>query len=156
MSYEDVPEYSAFDMAKAQAREEYSKLSLLELAKKFKELKAKKEEADAELSLITAAFDVIRMESIPNKMEADGIESIKLEGIGRLGLTADMFLSVKGGKKTDLYDWLLINGFGELIQDSVNASTLKAFVKEQIKKGKPVPTDCLTITPFQRASITKV
>lgn len=147
---------SAHDLTKMKARERFSKLTLMELAKEFKRLKQTKEFMEAELSGITAAFDVLRMESIPNKMEAEGIENIKLEGIGRLGLTADMFLSVRGDKKADLYDWLKINGFGELIQDSVNASTLKAFVKEQIKKGKPIPTDCLTMTPFQRASITKV
>lgn len=147
---------SRFDLTKAMAREEYAKMPLRELAEEFNKLKGEKEQAEMTASFITAKFDVIRMESIPNKMEAEGVESIRLEGIGRLGLTADLFLSVKGEMKGALYDWLRENGFGELITDSVNGSTLKAFVKEQMKKGKPIPTECLSMTPYQRASITKV
>ena len=149
-------ERESYESIKANAREVYSKLSLREVAEELKNFRVQKDQAECVVSILTAKFDVLRMESIPNKMEVEGIENIKLDGIGRLGLTADLFLSVRGDKKAELYGWLRDNGFGELITDSVNGSTLKAFVKEQIKKGKPIPTDCLSMTPYQRASITKV
>jgi hypothetical protein len=146
-------ELTPFEQAKSGARTEYGSLSLSELAGLMKTLQAKKEEVEAELSLINARLDVIRYESIPNKMDEDGVERVSYEGIGRISLTGDMFIQTTN--KHGLFTWLEENGFADLIQPGVNASTLKAFVKGRMKKGESVPEECLRITPVTRASITK-
>lgn len=146
-------ELTPFERAKAVARRDFETMTLHAMAENMKLLQAEKEEVEASLSLINARLDVLRFEAIPNKMDEDGIERVKFEGIGRVSLTADMFLSVND--KQALYEWLRDNGFGDLIQDNVNPSTLKAFVKGRMKEGKDVPAEYLNITPITRASITK-
>lgn len=150
---EDFEDKSAFEQAKAQARAAYAQLGLHELADMMKMMREAKDKAEAELSGINAAYDVLRYEAIPNKMDEEGIERISFEGIGRVGLTADMFVSTKD--KAGLFQWLHDNGLQDLIQPAVNASTLKAFVKGRMKAGKEVPSEYLNITPVTRASITK-
>lgn len=53
-------------------------------------------------------------------------------------------------------DWLVLNGAGDLIQETVNASSLKAAIKAWIKKGAPPPETLFKITPAPLVSITKV
>jgi hypothetical protein len=147
-------ELSAFEGTKAQARAEYANLSLHALASHMKAMREEKEEVEAQLSLINAKYDVLRYEAIPNKMDEEGMEKgPTYEGIGRISLTADMFVSTIN--KQGLFDWLDDNGLGDIIQPTVNPSTLKAFVKGRMKEGKEVPSEYVKITPVTRASITK-
>lgn len=144
---------SEFESAKAGAREECKRMSLLELVREMHSMAAEKAKIEAELSMINARYDVLRYEAIPTKMDDDGIERLTVEGVGRVSLTGDMFVATVD--KAGLYKWLEDNGFDDIIQPSVNASTLKAFIKERTKSGKEVPTDFVRITPVTRASITK-
>lgn len=142
-----------FEQAKMIARGAYSKFTLHELSAEMQKIRVGKDALEAELKIINAHYDVLRLESIPNKMDEEGVERVSYEGIGRVGLTADMYVSV--ADKPGLYEWLEDNGFGDLIQPVVNASTLKAFIKGRMKDGKEVPAEYVNVTPFTRASITK-
>lgn len=53
-------------------------------------------------------------------------------------------------------DWLVLNGAGDLIQETVNASSLKAAIKAWIKKGTPPPDVLFKVAPAPLVSITKV
>lgn len=152
---DDAEDLGVFEEAKSAARDAYQTWELLPLIKEMKEYAAKKEALEGELKIINARYDVLRLEVIPERMDSEGIENLKVEGIGRVSLTADMFVSVKGGAKQGLFDWFNSNKLGDLIQPTVNASTLKAFVKRRIKEGKDYPIDFLNVTPITRASITK-
>lgn len=125
------------------------------LTREMKRVQDEKERAEAILKEWNAEFDVLRLEVIPTVCEDLGVEGMRVEGVGRLGLTADLYVSVKSGQKEGWFGWLRKNRLSDLIVPSVNSSTLKAWVKDRIKKGKPVPEEFLNVTPFQRASITK-
>jgi len=150
----DDQQSSAFNKAKAAAREEYKTMTLFSMVEHMKLLRSEKDDLEAQLAIVNAKFDVLRTEVIPAKMDDDGIERITFDGIGRVGLTADMLVSATD--KAGLFAWLHENGFQDLIQPTINASTLKAFVKNRMKEGKPVPEEYLRVIPFTRASITKV
>lgn len=145
---------SHHEQIKKQARERYTGCELRALVEAMAALRIRRDNVDAELSALNAEYDVLRQEAIPDKMDAEGIEKIAYDGIGRVSLTGDLMLSVKD--KVALIGWLEENGFGDLIQPTVNASTLKAFVKGRMKSAKSLPEEFLSITPFTRASITKV
>lgn len=149
-------ELGLFEQAKAYAREYYSTFTIQELALAMKEKQASKEEVETQLKKINADLDVLRFEKIPEKMDEEGIERITVTGVGRISLTGDMLVSTKSGMKEALFRWLDDNGLQDIIQPSINASTLKAFIKGRMKNGEEVPEDCLNITPITRASITKV
>jgi len=141
---------------KIEARKKYGNVhALTDLAKIMHEAKLEKEAADLVAKQKNAVYDVIRLELMPQRMEEQGMENFRVEGIGRIGLTADLYVSTKTGCKDDLFKWFRKQKLAAMITEAVNASTLKAFVKERMKKGKPIPEEFLNVTPYQRATITK-
>jgi hypothetical protein len=152
---QEIEELNQHEINKRDARNEYENMPLDKLVEKMAELEELKEQVDIKSKKINAYYDVLRLEKIPAKMEEGGIERITYEGIGRVSLTADLNLSVKAGMKENIYEWMRENNLGDLIQETINASTLKAWYKARIKKGEKTPDDLLNVNPFVRASITK-
>lgn len=147
---------NAYDAAKNEARDWAKGKSLIELAVEFKSTKLEKEALELQLKLVNAKFDVLRFEAIPNKVDEMGLESpVKIEGVGRVSLSADILMSVKGGQKPEVMKWLRSNGLGDLINEDFNSSTLKSYVKKAMVDGKAYPSDLLNITPIIRASVLK-
>jgi len=129
--------------------------SIQDLAQAFVDVKAKLESMKSAQKLVQADYDMLRKVVIPDKMEALDIETITLSGLGRLSLRAEMYVGIKAGLKDAALEWLTSNGHGSLIQDNINAQTLKAFIKEQISLGEPIPDSLFNISPFQMATLTK-
>lgn len=133
----------------------YTTTDLLACVHAMAAVKAEKEGLEEQLGEVNAHYDVLRMEVVPQKMEEGGHEMLKIKGIGRVTLTGDLFVSTKKGAGGGLIAWFRKNKLGDIIKDTINSSTLKAFVKGRMKDGKPYPEEFLNITPVTRASITK-
>lgn len=99
-------------------------------------------------------YDALRLYEIPAAMaEQNDVRSITGE-FGRVTLTTDMGVKVLGSKE-DLHRYLEETGNGSLIVPTVNAQTLKAFVKEQIIAGRVPPPSLIDAKPFVRAVLYK-
>jgi hypothetical protein len=133
----------------------YDGMSLIELIKEMRRIQNEKDDVESDLKQYNKHFDFLRITKIPQVMEDEGIKNMNVEGVGRVSLTADMHVSVKAEMKEAFYLWLRDNGREDLIQPTVNSSTLKATVKNMVKKGEEIPDDLLNVSPFTRASITK-
>jgi len=70
------------------------------------------------------------IEGLSKAMIDEEVDNFNREGI-TFYLTTNFQASVKAEDKETLYKSLKDYGFGNLIQENVNAQTLKAFVKEQ-------------------------
>ena len=105
---------------------------------------------DAEKKPLQAEYDRLRLEAIPSAMAEEDITSMT-GGFGRCTLTSDLYVSAPD--KAALHEWLESSGNGDLIQPTVNAQTLKAFCKEQLKNDFDFPDGLLKLTPFSRAVI---
>ena len=153
--FQDDEDLGFFEQCKAKARDTVTGMPLKELALRMRDCQAALAEAQQRVTELNAWHDVIRFEAIPNKMDEEGIDHVTYDGIGRIGLTGDMFVSVKPGMKEQLFAWLKAHNLGSLVQPAINASTLKAFIKGRIKKGEELPAEFVNMTPITRASITK-
>lgn len=100
-------------------------------------------------------YDFLSINVVPAKMEEEGVEATKIEGVGRVNLRSDMWTTTQNSEA--LAEWLRENDLGDLLKEQVNGSTLKAFIKEQMKMrdGLTVPEELVKITPYTRAVITK-
>ena len=134
---------------------QYSELNLNDLAHFMKDTKEALLEAKTKVSEIQKVFDDLRKRAIPNKMEDMGIESAKITGVGRLSLRGEAYAGFVKETKEDAMTWLEDNGHGDLIKEDVNASTLKAFLKEQIRNGEVIPDNLFKFDPYLMATITK-
>ena len=134
---------------------EFDGLTVKQLASAYKRIQTQLKAADDKKKALQKKFDYLRNHALPTAMESTGATSTKLKGIGRVGLYPEMYASVVKGQKESAHDWLRENDAGDLIQDSVNSSTLKAYIKEQVPKGAIFPNDIFAITPFIQARVTK-
>ena len=134
---------------------QYDSMSVVDLVTAMGALQKHKEDLEDSLKAVNKEFDFLRIIKIPGQMEDEGIDRITVNGVGRVSLTADMHVSVKAEKKAEFFDWLRDNGRGDLLQENINPSTLKATVKGLVKNGEEIPEDLLNVSPFTRASITK-
>lgn len=147
-----MPNELSFNETKEQYRRLYKDLELKELAESMQDLQESKVRFEKAMTEINAQLDVLRLELIPTKMEAEGITNVNFEEIGRITITADAY--VRLGDKAEFKDWAEANNMGDLFQPTINSSTLKAWAKRRVKQGEEVP-ECVIMTPFQRASITR-
>lgn len=134
----------------------YVAMELEDVIRAMKAVMSKKEVTEDALKEINKEFDYLRLALIPKIFEDRGISNMKLDGVGRVGLTADIYASIPADRREEAYQWLSDTGHGDLIGSTVNASTLKAFLKGQLLKGEELPDGLFKVTPFTRASITKV
>ena len=134
---------------------EYDGLKLPELAQAQVDVKAQIEEQKAITSILQKAFDHLRLHRIPEMMESMGVDSVKLTDIGRLSTRAEIYASILPDMKDDAYQWLTDNGHGALIKGTVNAGSLKALLKEQMREGEIIPDEIFKVTPYTMATITK-
>lgn len=124
--------------------------NLTDLIQRMKELGDQLDAIDEERKPLQKEYDALRLEAIPSAMAEEDIRSLT-GGFGRCTLTGDVYVSAPD--KSALHSWLEESGNGSLIQPTVNAMSLKAFVKEQLEKGNDLPDGVLKITPFSRAVI---
>jgi len=118
--------------------------SLLKLKKlKLKELKfkadyeyAKKERAKLE-------------EEVFDRLENANIQSMNIDN-STLYRKTTIYASIKKTDKENGLQWLMNNGYDSIIQETVNANTLSAVMKEFIAEGGEIP-ECISI--FTKKSI---
>lgn len=141
---------------KEKIRGDLTGLTLIELAQLFKNRLSRKQELEDQLKDVNAWCDVLRFEAIPARVEHDGLQSpVKLTGIGRISITQDLMVSIKGGLSHALIEWFNDNGLGDIVRQTVHPSTLKAFVKQRLVDGNTYPDDFINVTPIERASLLK-
>lgn len=128
--------------------------NVAEIAAEIKKVKIFLEEAKEEKASLQKLYDILTLDIAPEIMEREETESSKISGVGTVSIRSDIWCSCTKENKDKLKKWLEENGHGSMITNDVNSSTLKAFVKEQIKEGKEVPSDIVKVTPYSRVVIT--
>jgi hypothetical protein len=113
------------------------------------------DDLDKRLTELNKEYDFLRHNLVPKLMEQEGIDSIRVEGVGRVSLTGDMYVRVLAEHRELVNRYFRDLGKASLITESINPSTLKATVKAMIRSGETFPEDLIKVTPFTRASITK-
>lgn len=115
------------------------------------------EEITAQVKKLQAEYDYLRLVKIPDLFDENDppLKNLSFQGLGRVQLTGDIYCSVRKENKEKLHTWLDETGRADLITPTVNASTLKAVIKNLIKQGEPYPHDIIQVTPFSRASLVR-
>lgn len=100
----------------------------LTVADRLHELRDAKEELEKSVKDINALIDETEQELI-TAMETAELDSFKRNG-HTYSLKVDTFASAKAECKDELFKALRENNAGDLVQEQVNANSLRAFVKE--------------------------
>jgi hypothetical protein len=102
---------------------------------------------------------LITRQIIPERMDTDQIQNITVilpDGSKKQLLCIDQ-VSVKtpAEHKADLWNWLREHDAAELITETVNSSSLAAYVREQMRQGEDYPVDICEISTYTTASLRK-
>ena len=106
---------------------------MFELADELKRLRDLKSDLSDEVKNVTAQIDEVdyRLSELMAETET--------QNFTRAGtmfcLTTKTRASAIAGMKTELFDALKENGYGDLVYETVNANSLSSFVKEQIEEN---------------------
>ena len=100
----------------------------LQLADTLQELRDAKENLEASLKETNALIEDIEQDLVQAMLTAE-LDSFKRNG-HTYSLKVDTFASAKAECKDELFKALRENNAGDLVQEQVNANSLRAFVKE--------------------------
>lgn len=126
---------------------------MFELADTLKELKEAKKLAEQEVKDINAKIDEVDY-ALSELMAETETQSFTRSGT-MFYLTTTTRASAVAEKKTELYNSLKTNGYGDLVYETVNANSLSAFVKEQTSENDDLLPDWLDglVTVFEKTSV---
>ena len=129
-------------------------MGLKDLAIEFKRLKDQYDAEKAISSHTYAEFELLRKKVLPEVMDEQGFQTVKIEGVGRIQIGFQV--SAKQVDKEALFQWMKENGHPDLIAEVINASTLGSFIKTQIAQGDPIPDDSIVdFSSYEVASVVK-
>jgi hypothetical protein len=125
------------------------------LADTIRTLQARKAGLEEEMQTIGTELKLICVDVIPDKMAEQDLRMVPLAEGGRIELRHKAFCSVRTGCKPALEAWLVEIDAADIIQPTVNASTLKSLCKSRLDKGETIPEDVINYQPFMEATLIK-
>lgn len=114
-------------------------MNLEDSVRKLRALKDEKDATEEKLKGINKEIDRVASLDLPALMEAQGIDTFRVAGVGSVTLATDTYVSVLADDRPVLYDWLKETGNDSLITESVHHQTLTSFVKEKLEAGDDIP-----------------
>lgn len=135
--------------------DEFESMSVPELAAALKTIRERLDQVGVIKTEIQKVYDFLSIDVLPERMDEEGIQTLKIKDVGRLQASSDIRCTVPANNRQAVQDWLEEHGHGSMISSTVNASTLKAFVKEMMKEGKEWPEELLSVHPYSRATVVK-
>ena len=126
---------------------------MFNLSDRLKALKENKKELETTLKNVNEKILEVEV-SLAELMTLNETQNFTRSGI-MFSLTTSTKASAKAGKREELYTALKNAGYGDLVIETVNPSSLSAFVKEQISEtGEALPEwlDGL-VNVFEKTSI---
>lgn len=135
---------------------EFKKLSLSDMIKEMAAVGDSLESAEDVVSALQEKYDILRLIVLPSKMDDEDVSTQTVVGAGRVSLQGDIYFSIPADMRDKAYEWLRTHGHGDIIQETINSSTGKAWAKEVLKKGETLPEGVFKVTPFTRAQLTRI
>lgn len=114
----------------------------------------KYDELDEIRKKVGAQLEHMSREVIPGVMEERGVRNITLDDIQRQ-FSKSVRVTASMADKEEALDWLKSNGFGDLIQNTVNSSTLSSFAKQYVEDHQKDLPDCFKMNAMTITSVRK-
>lgn len=130
-------------------------VALPEVAEFYFYLNDAHERADKAVKIVYHFKDMLNKHLIPTRLEKEGLDMVRVASIARsfstVQKTSASFIDKEKG-----FEWLRGIGQGDIIQETVNAGTLSAFIRNMIlEEGREPPADLVRINTYNTTSMVK-
>jgi hypothetical protein len=132
------------------------KRDYVQLVKLMDETRGAIEKVQIVKSALEMLYSRVRFSLLPDAMTESDIENFRVDGIGQCYLQDDVSVTIlnREGAK----DWFIKHELEDLVTETINSSTLAAYVRRTIKEKGALPkalAKMLKVKPVTRAVITK-
>lgn len=104
----------------------------------------------------SAIFQGYKVGVLPAAFEQEGVPHVPLDEGYRVGVSSTLYASIIGGQKDAAMAWLKKNGLGDLIQESINSSSLSATARNlREEQNIDLPGDIFKCTDVHNTSVTR-
>lgn len=127
--------------------------ALFDIADRLKAAKDEKKDLDAKSKELGTEIEAL------DKQLSDAMMETELDKFSRNGstfyLSSRLFASPQAGRKEAMISALKEEGFGDIVQETVNANTLSSFVKEQMSQNNDEVPEWLSavISTYEKISV---
>lgn len=133
------------------------KAGALSLARSFVVLHRMNARFDEMFKPFTATFTYYKTKVVPETFEIEGVPNVPLAEGFRVGVSSAFYASIKKDMKTAAYAWLQQNKLADIIQNTVNASSLAAALKSKLEdENIEAPAEIFTAAYVPNTSVTKI
>jgi len=107
------------------------------LADRLKDLRVMKTDLDQQIKEVNAEIEKVE-QALSQAMLAEEMQNFVRGGL-MYYLQTKTYASAVADRKPELFQWLKENGYGDMVQETVNTNTLAAFVREQLEESDELP-----------------
>ena len=127
--------------------------AMFALADRLKSLREQKKQTEQQVKELTSAIEETDYQ-LSELMAQTETQSFSRAGT-LFYLTTTTHVSAQAERKTELYDALRREGFGNLVYETVNANSLSAFVREQKSENEDILPDWLAglVNVYEKTSV---
>lgn len=134
---------------------EYENQDAVEMARAFVHVRRVKDELDELSKRFSKVYEELKSVKLPQKFEEGGVPSITLAEGYRVGVSHLVRASIKGEAREAAYEWLREHGLGDLITNTVNASTLSAVAKSMVEDNQELDPELFNVHVLATTSVTR-
>lgn len=124
------------------------------LARGFVAMRRLKDRIDELDSEFTALFETYKNEVLPGVLEDAGLTNVSLAEGFRVSVSTQVRASIREGKKEAAFAWLEANDLADIIQPTINSSTLAATARSLLEENRELPEDLFTTYTAFNTSVT--
>ena len=110
---------------------------------------------EKELKETKAELRAVAEDQLPAAMAEHNISELKLEDGSTISVSKFYSASIPKDRQEEAFGWLVTNNLPVNTKKWVEPMTLKAFIRDQVEKGNPIPMDTFGIYIGEKAKITK-
>jgi hypothetical protein len=111
----------------------------IELARYFVKVRQIKDRLEAAVKPFDAFYEELAKVRIPQVFDREGVPSITLDEGFRVTVSHKLHASIKAGQKELAHQWLKDNGLGDIVSETVNASTLAGVARTMAEENQELP-----------------
>lgn len=130
-------------------------LPIIKVLEAFKTLRDEHDKIDVERKKVNAKIEKLSRETIPELLRDLGTSNFKADELG-YRFTLSNRVSASMADKERGMGWLRDHGYGDVIQETVNSSTLSSLAKELAEKNVELPPDLFKTSVLTYTTIAKV
>lgn len=124
------------------------KAEIARWVQRLRQLKDLKDELENQLKAVNKESADIQQRVLPRMLEDSEIEKMTVSGAGTIYVKQELYVSMakdEEGLESPFYDWARTNA-PDLISDYIHPARLKAWAKERLESGEPLPDNSLKAT----------